>query len=384
MDSIILSILVTGTLAILSYIQTNIFPNSIPNQTSLIDIILTLAVLSIPVNYIVYSIDGVLNIAPLMLLWLAYSIQLLPLGLVFISINNKRVQYNTINNNKLDNTLVILPVVVLALIEIQLDIQSFAYTGLTNLSSHLWITYQGIGVLGSYTTAFMIVAIAAVSYLSKSTGFNYRISLNHKLSMVGGVAASVFLLITGIMFSEAPLHSSIVSIYYAALTLAFLVPIIIGIMLLAPLMVENRLLIVGYMIPTIISSIGLLALVPFVNIYILIVVAFVIKYAFWIFTTKRIIQQTGRSAIIYNTVNNIGLMVINLFVFLVALMELFKDQVITMVLSPADSFFISSRINGYALAYDPQYTSGFILVNQLILISIIGALLYAFSRMHKR
>ena len=382
-DLILISTSIVITLTFFWYWLVNL---NIKIQVSLIDIIATFSVLSIPTVYIVYTLDSILNLHPQFQLILISLFQLIPITLLWYSTNYSQIIYNKLNNNILKQYQLLLPVILFSIIEINLEIPSFIYFGLTNLSSELLTTFQAIGELNFNSLIILVTLILIASTLIKNQS-TIKVNTNLKPGLIGGIALFQIGIITGLMLFQTsyntleqvkPLVLLFNLFFFIGLTF-----LMIKVSDLIKTSILRKISLVGYSIPTILTTIFLLSLISYINVYALIVLAFFIKYQLWTTIVKEKTQEVFSNTISYNLVNNIKTNFLVVVVFIIALMEIFKDQTIVLVLAPTNSFFISSQIHSWMLAYDPQYTSGFILLNQLTILLLMGTLFYVAYKTQK-
>lgn len=382
-DLILISTSIVITLSLFWYWLVNL---NIKIQVSLIDIIATFSVLSIPTVYIVYTLDSILNYHPQFQLILISLFQLIPITLLWYSTNYSQIIYNKINNNFLKQYQLLLPVILFSIIEINLEIPSFIYFGLTNLSSELLTTFQAIGELNTNSLIILVTLILIASTLIKNQS-TITVNTNLKPGLIGCIALFQIGIITGLMLFQTSYNTlEQVKPQVLLFNLFFFIGLTLLMIKVSDLIktsILRKITLVGYSIPTILTTIFLLSLISYINVYALIVVAFFIKYQLWITIVKEKTQEVFSNTISYNLVNNIKTNFLVVVVFIIALMEIFKDQTIVLVLAPTNSFFISSQIHSWMLAYDPQYTSGFILLNQLTILLLMGTLFYVAYKTQK-
>lgn len=382
-DLILISTSIVITLSLFWYWLVNL---NIKIQVSLIDIIATFSVLSIPTVYIVYTLDSILNYHPQFQLILISLFQLIPITLLWYSTNYSQIIYNKINNNLLKQYQLLFPVILFSIIEINLEIPSFIYFGLTNLSSELLTTFQAIGELNTNPLIILVTLILIASTLIKNQS-TITVNTNLKPGLIGGIALFQIGIITGLMLFQTSYNTlEQVKPQVLLFNLFFFIGLTLLMIKVSDLIktsISRKITLVGYSIPTILTTIFLLSLISYINVYALIVVAFFIKYQLWTTIVKEKTQEVFSNTISYNLVNNIKTNFLVVVVFIITLMEIFKDQTIVLVLAPTNSFFISSQIHSWMLAYDPQYTSGFILLNQLTILLLMGTLFYVAYKTQK-
>lgn len=382
-DLILISTSIVITLSFFWYWLVNL---NIKIQVSLIDIIATFSVLSIPTVYIVYTLDSILNYHPQFQLILISLFQLIPITLLWYSTNYSQIIYNKINNNLLKQYQLLFPVILFSIIEINLEIPSFIYFGLTNLSSELLTTFQAIGELNTNPLVILVTLILIASTLIKNQS-TITVNTNLKPGLIGGIALFQIGIITGLMLFQTSYNTlEQVKPQVLLFNLFFFIGLTLLMIKVSDLIktsILRKITLVGYSIPTILTTIFLLSLISYINVYALIVVAFFIKYQLWTTIAKEKTQEVFSNTISYNLVNNIKTNFLVVVVFIIALMEIFKDQTIVLVLAPTNSFFISNQIHSWMLAYDPQYTSGFILLNQLTILILMGTLFYVAYKTQK-
>lgn len=382
-DLILISTSIVITLSFFWYWLVNL---NIKIQVSLIDIIATFSVLSIPTVYIVYTLDSILNYHPQFQLILISLFQLIPITLLWYSTNYSQIIYNKINNNLLKQYQLLFPVILFSIIEINLEIPSFIYFGLTNLSSELLTTFQAIGELNTNPLIILVTLILIASTLIKNQS-TITVNTNLKPGLIGGIALFQIGIITGLMLFQTNYNTlEQVKPQVLLFNLFFFIGLTLLMIKVSDLIktsILRKITLVGYSIPTILTTIFLLSLISYINVYALIVVAFFIKYQLWTTIAKEKTQEVFSNTISYNLVNNIKTNFLVVVVFIITLMEIFKDQTIVLVLAPTNSFFISNQIHSWMLAYDPQYTSGFILLNQLTILILMGTLFYVAYKTQK-
>lgn len=382
-DLILISTSTVISLSLFWYWLINL---NIKIQASLIDIIATFTILSIPTVYIVYTLDSILNSHPQFQLILISLFQLIPITLLWYSTNYSQIIYNKLNNNILKQYQLLLPVILFSIIEINLEIPSFIYFGLTNLSSELLTTFQAIGELNTNSLIILVTLILIASTLIKNQS-TITVNTNLKPGLIGRIALFQIGIITGLMLFQTSYNTlDQVKPQVLLFNLSFFIGLTFLMIKVSDLInnpISRRITLVGYSTPTILTTIFLLGLISYINIYALIIIAFLIKYQLWTTIIKEKTQEVFSDTISYNSVNNIKTNFLTVMMFVITLMEIFKDQTIVLVLSPTNSFFISSQIHSWMLAYDPQYTSGFILLNQLTILLLMGTLFYVAYKTQK-
>lgn len=382
-DLILISTSIVITLTFFWYWLVNL---NIKIQVSLIDIIATFSVLSIPTVYIVYTLDSILNLHAQFQLILISLFQLIPITLLWYSTNYSQIIYNKLNNNILKQYQLLLPVILFSIIEINLEIPSFIYFGLTNLSSELLTTFQAIGELNTNSLIILVTLILIASTLIKNQS-TITVNTNLKPGLIGRIALFQIGIITGLMLFQTS-YNTLDQVKPAVLlfNLSFFIGLTFLMIKFSDLInnpISRKITLVGYSTPTILTTIFLLGLISYINIYALIIIAFLIKYQLWTTIIKEKTQEVFSDTISYNSVNDIKTNFLTVMMFVITLMEIFKDQTIVLVLAPTNSFFISSQIHSWMLAYDPQYTSGFILLNQLTILILMGTLFYVAYKTQK-
>jgi hypothetical protein len=347
------------------------------------DIILSFSVLSIPVNYILYVIDPLFQGIPILKISLAYYLQFFPIVFLIYGLYTKQYFYNTINNLKFRNIKLIIPVLVLALIEINLDVQSFVYTGLTSPASEIWNHFFATGEI-HFINVFVLVA--ALLLLSKFVSGASEIKFSRKMNLTftGSVALLSMLFVTYLMLitpSHLKINEEFIS--YAVLSVLFFIVVsilILFLVLVVPKFITSGIGYVGYIIPGFITGILFLNLINYTSVIVLLVSALIFKYVFWTSVIRHNINKSFLSSIAYNKTNNISNWIFGFIVVLLTTMETMKDQIITLILTIPDSFLMSNKINSYASAYDPQFTISLILLNQTVIFILIGIMLYAANK----
>lgn len=382
LESIIITLIVITTLLISFTIMLYKIPLKYITTVSILDVILVFLLFSIPSNYILYTIDTYLQIHYYIKLSLIWIIQFTPILLLLLHFNKSQIIYNKINQKQYKSILTIIPILVLTTIEIQLDIPSLTFIGIENTSIMIMNQFVGTGELNYIST---ILFVATLFLLSRFKGhpLESNIGLNLSIGWVGVV--SLLMVLTLLMMQLKNFNYDVLTFEVAwnfVFSLLFLSGIAFLLSTIAIKVKPASIAVIGYTTPVLVTSILLLSLLQWINIWVLIAVAFIVKYFMWSSAINYQLNKVASSAIIYNRMNDIKTNFIFLTIFMATLIEVFRDQIITMILAPSDNPFISNKINSYALAFDPQYTTVFIVINSLILISITGFIVYAFNKIH--